>query len=193
MSIIEQVRNTTEKYELNQTDAFLLVVDIQEKLVPAMSGKDAVINNTGILLQAAGLMGISAAFTEQYPRGLGHTLESLIAKRPDKARVFEKISFDACTPEVLQEIRSSGKSQIILAGMETHVCVYQTIRRLLAEGYKVFLPEDAVCSRQQANKDNALQQIRDMGAVVTNTETILFDLLKVAGSPLFKQISALIK
>jgi nicotinamidase-related amidase len=93
----------------------------------------------------------------------------------------------------MQEIRSSGKKQIIITGMETHVCVYQTIRRLIAEGFSVFLPQDAVSSRQPANKENALQQIRDMGAVVSNTETLLFDLLKTAGTPLFKQISALIK
>lgn len=182
-----------EKYELKRENAFLLVIDIQEKLVPAMNGGEEVVNKAGVLLQAAGLMDIPVAFTEQYPRGLGHTLELLSSKQPDDTRVFEKISFDACTPDVMEAISSSGKKQIIITGIETHVCVFQTVRRLLSEGYRVFLPQDAVGSRQQANKENALTQIRDMGAVVTNTETVLFDLLKVAGSSLFKQISALIK
>jgi nicotinamidase-related amidase len=131
--------------------------------------------------------------TEQYPRGLGSTVEEIKQDLPEKVVVSEKISFDACTDEIRQALLASGRKQVIICGMETHVCVYQTVRRLLADGYEVFVAADAVGSRTVANKENALAMFRQMGAVVSNTETLIFDLLQVAGTPLFKQVSALIK
>lgn len=181
------------KYELHREDAVLLVIDIQEKLVPAMDGGQAVIERTAVLLQSADALELPVLVTEQYPRGLGATVKSLQALLPAQAQVFEKVSFDACTTQVLEALKKSGRSKVIIAGMETHVCVFQTVRRLLSEGYDVFLAQDAVCSRRSENRSNALLLIREMGAVVSNSETIVFDLLKVAGTPLFKQVSAFIK
>ena len=182
-----------EKYFLKKKDALLLVIDIQEKLVPAIYGGEEVAAKTSILVQSAQLMNIPVLLTEQYPKGLGATVDSISKVLAKDSVISEKMSFSACTEEVTEILKQSGRKQIIIAGIETHVCVYQTVRQLLVEGYQVFLAEDAVGSRRIENKQNALEQMRDMGAVVSNTETMLFDLLEIAGTPLFKQVSKLIK
>src|SRR5690606_37736710 len=109
------------------------------------------------------------------------------------APVFEKITFSGLTPEVAQALEQTNRKKIIVTGIETHVCVYQTVRDLLKEGYQVFVAEDGVCSRSKANWRNGLSLMAAMGAVITNTETVFFDLMKQAGTPLFKELSKLIK
>lgn len=181
------------KFFLKREDAVLLIIDVQEKLAPAMTDATRVISQSAALLQGAVLMNLPVMFTEQYPRGLGRTIEQIRQHLPADAVISEKISFDACTQEISQALKSSNRRQVIIAGMETHVCVYQTVRRLLNDGYDVFLAADAISSRRQDNRDNAIESMRQMGAVISNVETLLFDLLQEAGTPLFKQVSALIK
>lgn len=181
------------KFFLERDDAVLLIIDIQDKLAPAMTDSARVIGQSAALLQGAVLMDLPVFVTEQYPRGLGKTVEQINQHLPTDAVISEKISFDACTEKIRQSLITSGRNQVIIAGMETHVCVYQTVRSLLNEGYEVFLAADAVSSRRQDNRENAIESMRQMGAVISNTETLLFDLLREAGTPLFKQISALIK
>ncbi|MDD2375456.1 MAG: hydrolase [Eubacteriales bacterium] len=181
------------KYFIERESAVLLIVDIQTRLVPAIADHEQIVHQSSVLLQTANLMELPVLATEQYPRGLGSTVEEIKQDLPEKVVVSEKISFDACTDEIRQALLASGRKQVIICGMETHVCVYQTVRRLLADGYEVFVAADAVGSRTVANKENALAMFRQMGAVVSNTETLIFDLLQVAGTPLFKQVSALIK
>lgn len=181
------------KYFIERESAVLLIVDIQTRLVPAIADHEQIVHQSSVLLQTANLMELPVLATEQYPRGLGSTVEEIKQDLPEKVVVSEKISFDACTDEIRQALMASGRKQVIICGMETHVCVYQTVRRLLADGYEVFVAADAVGSRTVANKENALAMFRQMGAVVSNTETLIFDLLQVAGTPLFKQVSVLIK
>lgn len=181
-----------DKFTLKKDETVLLVIDIQERLVPAMKSGDQVINKTNILLQAATNLGIPVLVTEQYPKGLGKTVEE-VSKYLNQSKVFEKTSFSACIPEVVAELKGLGRKKVIIAGMETHVCVFQTVRDLLAHGYEVFVTEDAISSRTGENKQNGLNLMSHMGAVVTNTETIIFDLLKKAGTPEFKVLSKLIK
>jgi nicotinamidase-related amidase len=181
------------KYFIERESAVLLIIDIQTRLVPAIADHEQIVHQSSVLLQTANLMELPVLATEQYPRGLGSTVEEIKQDLPEKVVVSEKISFDACTDEIRQALLASGRKQVIICGMETHVCVYQTVRRLLADGYEVFVAADAVGSRTVANKENALAMFRQMGAVVSNTETLIFDLLQVAGTPLFKQVSALIK
>ena len=181
-----------EKYRLNKEDVCLLVIDVQEKLVPIMKHGKAIIKNTQILLQGAKEMGIPVIATEQYPKGLGSTVADLRAFFEDED-VFAKNSFTAYTEDVQNKIETLGPKKIIVTGMETHVCVYQTVRDLLDAGYEVHIAKDCVGSRTKENYQNGLDLMENMGAIINNTETIVFDLLKVSGTKEFKIMSALIK
>lgn len=181
-----------EKYIANRDEMVVMIIDIQERLVPVMKYKDDVINNTKILIQGAKEMGMPIIYTEQYPKGLGHTVEEL-QELLEEAQRFEKNSFTAYIEEVISELENTGRKKVIITGMETHVCVFQTVRDLLYNGYEVFVISDAVASRTKGNYLNGLELMRSMGAVITNTETVVFDLLKRAGTPEFKIMSKLIK
>ncbi|HHX59514.1 MAG TPA: hydrolase [Epulopiscium sp.] len=180
------------KFILDKDQAILMVIDIQERLVPAMSAADQVINNTNILISTAKEFNMPIITTEQYPRGLGRTVPQL-KDNIDPNYLFEKTSFTAYTEEVKHTLEKLNRKKIIISGMETHICVFQTIRDLLTAGYDVFVASDGVCSRTKENYNNGLRLIGNIGAVITNTETIVFDLLKAAGTPEFKVLSKLIK
>lgn len=180
------------KYILIREEAVLLVIDIQDRLVPAMKYGELVIRNTNILIPLAKKSGIPILATEQYPKGLGKTVSELSVNL-EEALTFEKVSFSGCTREVTSALKKLGRKKIIITGMETHVCVFQTVRDLLTQGYQVFVVRDAVCSRTKENYLNGLSLMSSMGAVVTDTETVFFDLMMEAGTPLFKEFSKLIK
>ena len=181
-----------DKYTLHREETLLLVIDIQDRLARVMDDRDQVIRNSRILLKTAREMGFPCLVTEQYPKGLGRTAAELL-EWVDQDLIFTKNSFTACTDQVKEALGRLARKKILVAGMETHVCVFQTVRDLLGDGYQVFLASDAVTSRSRFNYLNGLELIRSMGAVITNTETAVFDLLKVAGTPEFKAMSALIK
>ncbi len=181
-----------DRFNLNREDAVLFVIDIQERLVPVMKYKDQVIHNTRILLQGAKEMNIPVVATEQYPKGLGKTVNE-ISEFLEEERVFSKNSFTAYIDEVKEVLEVTDRKKIIIVGMETHVCVYQTTRELIDAGYTVYIVKDAVASRTKENFLNGLDLMKSMGAIITNTETVVFDLLKVSGTPEFKTMSKLIK
>lgn len=181
-----------EKFTLSSKEAVLMVIDIQERLVPAMPDGQKVIQNTNTLISVSSKLDIPVMVTEQYPKGLKKTVQE-ISNNLVGTPVYEKITFSGCTNEVTTILKQLGKKKIIIMGMETHVCVFQTVRDLLAQGYQVFVVRDAVCSRTQENYLNGLSLMAEMGAVITNTETVFFDLMKQAGTPLFKELSKLIK
>lgn len=174
----------------------LLVVDVQTRLAAAMAAedRDRVIHNAGVLIQAAGLLGIPLIASEQYPKGLGPTEESVAWHFPDSLAAIEKTCF-ACTgePRFLDALAANDRRQVVIAGMEAHVCVLQTALELQADGYAVFVVEDAVCSRSTMNHRNALERLRAAGVVVTNTESVVFEWLRDARHEHFKQISGLVK
>ncbi len=180
------------KFDLNRENAILLVIDIQDRLVPVMEYKDQVIQNTKVLLEGARQMDIPVIVTEQYPKGLGNTVED-IRKDLGDAQVFSKNSFTAYIDEVKSALKDIGRKKIIIVGMETHICVYQTTRDLIVDGYDVHIVRDAMASRTKENFLNGLDLMKNIGAVISNTETIVFDLLKKAGTPEFKIMSKLIK
>lgn len=181
-----------DRFTLKQEETILMIIDIQERLVPAMKYGKKVIDNTNILISAAQKLGIPVIGTEQYPKGLGTTV-SEISVNVDKDLFYEKMSFSGYTEEIRLALNSIGRKKVIITGMESHVCVFQTVRDLLENGYQVFVAEDAVCSRAKENHKNGLFLMDKMGAITSNTETILFDLLKVSGTPTFKELSKLIK
>lgn len=180
------------KYTLLREESLLLIIDIQERLVPAMKYGEQVIKNTNVLVSASKEMDIPIVVTEQYPKGLGKTVTE-ISEGLDNAQIFEKTLFSACTEEVVECLETQGKKKIIITGMETHVCVFQTVRDLIGLGYEVFVVSDGISSRYKENYRNGLELMKDMGAVITNTETVLFDLMKKSGTDEFKVLSKLIK
>lgn len=181
-----------EKYILNKEEAVLMIIDIQERLIPVMKDREHVIKNTSNLISIANRLNIPLIVTEQYPKGLGNTVNEINSNLKGNP-IIEKISFTGFTEEVRDALIKTERNKIIITGMETHVCVFQTVRDLLSHGYHVFLVADAVCSRTRENYLNGLSLMSEMGAVVTNTETVFFDLMKKAGTPEFKTLSKLIK
>jgi nicotinamidase-related amidase len=167
-------------------DSALVIIDIQERLAAIMPSRDAVVRAAGILLEAADRLSIPVYVTEQYPRGLGATMPELLAKLPNGAPRIEKTSFSACAELPLT------RRQVVLAGMEAHVCVLQTALELAAAGQEVFVVEDAICSRAEANCRNALARLHASGIVLTNTESVIFEWLRDAAHEQFRALSKLI-
>ncbi len=181
------------KFLLNKEDAVLLIVDIQERLAVVMKDREKVVRNNLHLIELAKMINLPVVVTEQYPKGLGRTVPELHAALPPH-QAIEKISFNCCGQSgFLAEMKKVNRKKVILTGMETHICVLQTAIGLLQEGFMPHLVQDAVCPRTDENWRTALEYMRDAGAVITCTETVLFQLLKVAGTEEFKKISARIK
>ena len=184
---------TLDKFFLDKEDTVLLVVDIQEKLAVVMTEKDKVVGNNLHLIELAKMIGMPVMVTEQYPRGLGATVKDIREALPFY-RPIEKMTFDCCgQPPFLEELKEHNKRNVVLTGMETHICVLQTCIGLLKGGINVHIVQDAVCSRTRENWKTGVEFMREAGAVVTSTETVLFQLLKVAGTEEFKKISQRIK
>lgn len=171
----------------------LLIVDVQEKLAPAMAESAAVIRNAGILMQAAARLAVPLVVSEQYPQGLGATVPELRALAPDSARIA-KLSFScAADPALQQRIEEAQRSLLVIAGMEAHVCVLQSALGFRRAGYGIVVVADAVSSRMPANREAALQRLRENGVEVATTEMVLFEWLGQAGTPEFKELSRLIR
>jgi nicotinamidase-related amidase len=173
----------------------LVVTDVQERLFGAMDAerRDEMIRNLKILLSAARRLGTPVIVTEQYPQGLGRTLPELRVLLDDAAPL-EKTSFSACAVGAFVErLTSLGADPVILTGVEAHVCVLLTALDLLAKGVRVSIVGDAVCSRRASTMDVGLAQARQAGAVITATETVIFQLLGSADSEAFREISKLLR
>ncbi|MGN0018998.1 MAG: hydrolase [Candidatus Gastranaerophilaceae bacterium] len=178
---------------LNQNDCLLILIDIQEKLV-AMLEKNTVVKQSTILLKAANILNIPSIVTEQYPQGLGSTVDYLQEQIKDKNEIFEKTAFSAVKDDgFLDKVKSYGKKQIIIGGIESHICVHQTVADLLENGFEVYVVKDACASRKKDNFKNAIRLMRQNGAKIADTEIVLFELLKTSKHPNFKEIQALIK
>ena len=178
---------------LSRERAALLVVDIQERLAPAMPEEvlAQVIRNTKILIEGAKVLDLPIVVSQQYPKGLGQTVAAIESILPPTAQRFDKVEFSA--GGLVQPDARNGRDQYIIAGMEAHICVYQTARELVARGLRAFVAIDAVCSRTKLNWKVGRDLIEKAGATVTSTETVLFELLGRAGTDEFKAISKLIR
>jgi len=178
---------------IERAKSCLLVVDVQEKLAPAVSDPATVIRNAGILMRAAARLGVPLVVSEQYPHGLGATVPELRALAPESARIA-KLSFScADDPALRQRIKEAQRSLIVIVGMEAHVCVLQSALGFQQAGYKIVVVADAISSRAPANRDAAVQRLRENGVEVATTEMVLFEWLGQAGTPEFREISRLIK
>ncbi|MBC8352963.1 MAG: hydrolase [Planctomycetes bacterium] len=176
---------------MSRNDTALLVVDVQEKLIPAISRQERVVWNIGRLLDGAKALSVRAVATEQYPRGLGPTVKELADRLGE---IPEKLTFSCggC-PEVFTDLRDAGIFKVLVVGIETHVCVQQTALDLMADGFRVYLAVDAVGSRNELDYETALRRMDSAGATLTTTEAALFEWCDAAGTPEFKQISALVR
>ncbi|MBK7863975.1 MAG: isochorismatase family protein [Archangiaceae bacterium] len=179
-------------HRFNKDAAALLVIDVQERLCAAMRPEALarVVNRTLAAIEGAKALGLPIIVTEQYPKGLGPTLAEVKA-RIDGFAAVEKIEFSALVPLVREQL--AARPQVLVTGMESHVCVFQTVRDLSDAGLTPFLATDAVISRDPVDHGVGLQLCRDAGAVMTTVETALFDALGRAGGPTFKAVSAAVK
>lgn len=174
----------------------LVVVDIQTRLARAMpeGSLDRIQRNTIRLLEGARLLSVPVLVTEQYPQGIGPTIEALRPYLPDAAQIIEKTTFSACgNAEFTNLLALTGRRQVVLAGMEAHVCVLQTAIELHRAGYQVFVAQDGVCSRQQAHVEAAMARLRDAGIHAPVCESVLFEWLQDSRNEQFKAVSALIR
>lgn len=171
-----------------------IVIDMQEKLVPVMAEKERLMKKITMLLQGLKELGIPMILTTQYAKGLGMTVPEITEAMGSEAYI-DKRTFSACgQPQVMEYLeQDKTRKTIIVVGIETHICVIQTIMDLAAAGYRPVLVEDCVSSRDLNDKKTGVQRAMQEGAVVTTAEAVLFELTQEAGNPHFKQISALVK
>jgi nicotinamidase-related amidase len=178
-----------DSQKLDRSRAALVVVDVQEGFRKAIPDFDRLAKATTTLIQGAEAVGIPVRITEQYPKGLGSTVPDVAAVLPPGVEPIEKVCFSAADAEGFD---LHGRDQALVCGIETHVCVYQTVHDLLAGGVQVEVAEDAVGSRFERNKQIGLRKMEQAGATVTSVETALFELLGAAGSDEFKQVQKLL-
>jgi len=176
---------------LTQDQALLLVIDVQERINAVMADQNH-LPRIEVLVEACKGLGVQVIGSEQYPKGLGPTVESLAAALGEAPA--GKLTFSCIRDEELrQSITDSGRQQVVVTGIETHVCVLQTVIDLIGGGFEVHVPHDAVNSRRPADKDWALQRMADAGAVITSTESALFELVERCDTADFKMVAKLIK
>ena len=172
----------------------LLLIDIQDRLLPAMSAPDQVIAKSQILLQAALTLNLPVTISEQYPKGLGSTATAL---QTNTATTFEKLSFSCWRDDALKthfiNLHETGRPLVIVAGIEAHVCVLQTCIDLANAGFGVFAVADAMSSRKPVSAALAFERMRSAGVEIVNTEMMVFELLERAGTTEFKALSGLIR
>jgi nicotinamidase-related amidase len=168
----------------------LLVIDFQQRLMPAIDGASGVLANAGRLIEAAGKLGVPAVVTEQYPRGLGPTVPELAVDGMPK---LAKMDFDATRADGFFELLPKDRPDIVIVGCEAHVCVLQTVLGLIDAGHAVHVVRDAIGSRRAESKETAVERMRGHGAGIVTTEMALFEWLGTAADPHFREISVLIR
>lgn len=185
-----------DKYRMDAANAVFLIIDFQSNLAAAMKKEVYSIceNNVNLMVASCETMKVPVVVTEQYSKGLGNTVEPVKAKLKEQYKPIDKLSFSCWSDPVFQNtFPVLNKKYVLVAGIESHVCVLQSVIDLLAQGYFVHVISDAVCSRYKTDWKKALTYMGAAGAVITTTEIASFQLLKRAGTPEFKVISALFK
>ena len=179
---------------LDKKDTGVLVIDVQEKLMEVMGHRERVTDNIVKLLRLSELFSLPVMVTEQYPKGLGPTLPDIVAKLPSEQTAYEKTCFSSCGATGIEKLLNDAvRKQIIITGMETHICVLQSAIELQQQGKQVFVVQDAVCSRSKKHFKNALARMQQAGIIISNTESVLFEWLKDASHPQFKTLAKLIR
>ncbi len=179
---------------LDRARSVLVVVDVQERLMPAIHEAPRLLRRIELLAKAARALGVPAILTEQYPQGLGPTVAAVKAALPDGVEPVVKIDFScAGVPAFAARLAAAGREQLVLAGVEAHVCVAQTALEFVATGKRVFLVADATGSRRPEDRAVALRRIERAGVTVTTAEAVVFEWLRRAGTAEFKALQPLLK
>ncbi len=177
--------------QMSAADTGLLVIDVQEKLVTKIPRHEELVRNIAFLVDGARLLQMPVQATEQYPKGLGPTVAELAGRLPERP---DKVAFSCCAvPGLADGFRRAARPRVVLAGIETHVCVQGTALDLLAQDFRVYIPVDAVGSREPLDHELALRRLERAGAILTTTETCLFEWVGGAGHPQFKQVSQMVQ
>ena len=175
----------------------LLIVDVQDKLLGAIAGKDRVVDRCVRLVRAARLMGVPITVSEQYPQGFGPTVDPIREAYGNAGFIVDKVEFSCLKSEPLRdrlhELRRQGRPQVVIGGIEAHVWVLQTAIDLEAQGFEAFVVADAIGSRSKLNRKLAISRLQNAGADVVDSEMVLFEWLERAGTPEFKELQTLIK
>ncbi len=177
-------------------DSVLILIDIQTRLIATMPAKvlARLKRNSYLLIKAAETLGIPVLATEQYPKGLGPLEPEIVDILPENTLRFEKTCFSCAGADTfIQQLENTDRKQVILMGIEAHVCVLQTAIDLLSAGFRVFVIIDGVCSRNRENYETALQRMRHAGVITCNAESVLFEWIRDASHEHFKTLSAMIK
>jgi nicotinamidase-related amidase len=178
---------------LTVADSVLLVIDIQEKLFRVMYQKEQLADNLQRLIKGIQVLGVPVLVTEQYPHGLGPTIPEIAGLLP-AVKPYPKFNFSCCGDGAfLQAFQLLHRKQVLIAGIESHICVFQTAADLIAAGYEVYVVGDAVSARTEQNKDVGIKMMLQSGAKLTSTEAALFELLKVAKGDKFKAINQIVR
>jgi nicotinamidase-related amidase len=184
---------------IDRDDLVLLVVDVQDRLAAAMRSRPATVAATARLVRAAAIIGVPVVVTRQYPKGLGGTVPEVEAALDDARRtvsvvVVDKTAFCACDEQdFMAALEATGRRQVAIAGMETHICVTQTALALEAAGYRVQVVEDACCSRRPRDHKTALSRVQSQGVTVTCSESVIYEAAARAGTEEFKRLLAVVK
>ena len=179
---------------LDKARSALVVIDVQEAFRDAIPDFATVVNQISIAARGFQTLGVPVLVTEQYPKGLGRTAEEILYALPDGAQVFEKAAFSSCgASPFVDQLTDLGVEQIVICGLETHICVSQTAHDLRDRGFQVHLLLDAVCSRFPVNKEAGIQKMASSGVIMSSVEMALFELMRDAKHEKFKEIQALIK
>lgn len=181
---------------VHRTRAVLAIVDIQERLLGALAEdrRTAVVERALIAVDTALVLGVPVLVSEQYPKGLGPTAAPIRQHLGDAFAPIEKLAFSCGrSPEFRQALERTGRREVILCGVETHVCVLQTALDLVHENYQVFIAADAVASRRDVDRDTALALLRQAGVTIGTTEMFAFQMLECAGTDEFRKISKIVK
>ncbi len=177
---------------LKKSKTAFILIDEQERLMPAIFNNTEVFENVNRLIEGSKILNVPLLVTEQYPKGLGNTCSEV--KIPEGQEVIEKVCFSCLLSDpVIEKLKSLGIEQVVLAGVESHICVLKTALDALNSGLQVHVVADAVSSRKEYSKQIALERMRQSGAFIVTTEMVLFQLMDAAGTDEFKQISKLIR
>jgi nicotinamidase-related amidase len=182
-----------EKFFLERNNTIFVIIDIQEKLSSKMKYRTSILNNTIKLINSCKILNIPIIVTEQYPKGIGQTEKEIIEHLPEYNPIL-KMTFSCYGEENFRDaLNGAKKSNIIIAGIEAHVCVLQTALDCIKAGYNVHVIKDAICSREESNMETAIKLMFAGGAVISSTEIAIFQLLKECGTEEFKKIMPFIK
>jgi nicotinamidase-related amidase len=178
---------------LKKNDTVALVIDIQKRLLPHMSGHVEMMKHIGILLEGMKVLQVPVLLTEQYRKGLGETVQG-VREHLENFEPMEKMTFSCCDDNTFAlALETHAKKNVVICGIETHVCVLQTTVDLLEKGYQPVVIEDCTSSRTPGDKAIAIERMRQEGAIISSYESVLFELARISGTPDFKAISKLVK